>query len=229
MKIFRNLLLLLTVLSFNFAFGAYQLYADINGINIPYGTKLQLTMAQNVTTLQAAQGDMFKAYLSRDLYVNNKLVLPKNTIFRGTVSDIKYSKSLSRPASITLIPDHLVAKNGSQVPINSGISTNFQYILKPDGSLTTNGNYFRAVARDVKKAGQIVPRTIKWGQTSDDNLFKGAKFVFVPLAVVGGSVACVGSSVYSTVADLFKRGDEIIIKKGAVFDIIILSNLEIPT
>lgn len=228
MKTIKILMIFLMIFSLNTAFGAHQLYADIDGVNIPYGTKLELSMANDVTTVQAASGDMFKAYLTKDLYVNNKLILPMNTIFRGRISDITYSKMLSRPAAITLTPDHLVSKNGTQVPLNAGLATGFQYILKNNGSLTTNGNYFKAVKKDAVKAGKIVPRTINWGKTSDDTLFKGAKFVFVPVAAISGGIACVGSTVYNTVADLFRHGDEIIIKKGSLFDILILSNLEIP-
>lgn len=229
MKLFQTIFTGVCLMLFNVAFGAHQLYADIDGINIPYGTKLELTMAENITTKTVAQGDMFQAYLKQDIYVNNKLIIPSKTIFRGRVSDIKYSKSLSRPAVLYLQLDHLVTKNGAQLPINAGIASKFEYVLKSDGAITTNGNYFRAVARDAKKAGKIVPRTVKWGQTSGDDLFKGAKYIFVPVAALGGSIACVGSTLYNTVADLFRHGDEIVIKKGTDFDIILLSTLEIPS
>lgn len=211
------------------AYCAHQLYADIDGINLPYGTKLELKMAQNLTTSNIIEGDLFEAYLTKDVYVNNKLVLPSRTIFRGRVSQIVYSRALCRPASLYLTLDHLVTKKGVQLPIRSGLSSSFEYILKSDGSLTTNGNYFKAVGRDLKKAGQIVPRTVKWGQTAGDDVFKGAKFIFVPIAAVGGCVACVGSGAYNIIADLFRHGDEIIIKKDAVFEIILLGTLEIPS
>ena len=229
MKYIKTLLLLFGLFFSQNAFGAHQLYADMEGINIPYGTKLELSMAENITTKGISQGDMFQAYLTKDIYVNNKLILPSRTLFRGRVSKVEYSRSLSRPAQLTLKLDHLVTKYGTQLPINSGIASNFDYILKLDGSLTTNGNYFKAVASDVKKSVQIVPRTVKWGMTSGDELFTGAKYIFVPIAAIGGSVACVGSSVYSVVADLFKHGDEIIIKRGTIFNIILLSNLDVPS
>lgn len=229
MKSFRILVLVLFAFITNAVFAAHQLYADIDGIKIPYGTKLELSMAQNVTTTNIAQGDMFQAYLLQDVYVNNKLILPSKTIFRGRVSDVRYSRMLSRPAVLYLTLDHLVTKNGTQLPINAGISTNFEYVLKTDGALTTNGNYFKAVGADLKKSGQIVSKTVKWGITAKDNVFQGAQVVAVPVAAVGGVVACVCSGVYNTVADLFRHGDEIIIEKGAVFDIILLSTLEIPS
>ena len=229
MRYLKLLLLMLAMFVSLKAQAAHQLYADIDGITIPYGTKLELSMAQNVSTKDIAQGDMFQAYLTKDIYVNNRLILPSKTIFRGRVASVQYSKSLSRPASIILNLDHLVTKYGTQLAINSGVASKFDYILKPDGSLTTNGNYFRATGADLKKSGKILPRTIKWGATSGDELFKGAKILFVPVAFVGGTVAMVCSGAYSIVANLFEHGDEIIIPKGSVFNIILLSRLDVPS
>lgn len=229
MKYIKILLLLAIMIMPIKAFGAHQLYADMDGVSIPYGTKLELSMAENVTTKSISQGDMFQAYLTKDIYVNNKLILPSKTLFRGRVVAITPSKSLSRPASITLNLDHFVTKYGNQLAINSGIASNFEYVLKNDGSLTTNGNYFKTVGTDLKKSGSILPRTINWGKTAGDDLFTGAKILFVPVAFVGGTIATVGSGAYNIIADLFRHGDEIIIKKGTVFNIILLSTLDVPS
>ena len=69
---------------------------------------------------------------------------------------------------------------------------------------------------------------MSWGVSRGDEWFNGADYIAVPFAAVGSSVACVCTCLYSTVADLFKHGDEIIIKKNAPFDIMILSTLDIP-
>lgn len=229
MKYIKILLLLAIMMMPIKTFAAHQLYADMDGISIPYGTKLELSMAENVTTKSIAQGDMFQAYLTKDIYVNNKLILPSKTLFRGRVVAITPSKSLSRPASVTLNLDHFVTKYGNQLAINSGIASNFEYVLKKDGSLTTNGNYFKAVSADLKKSGSILPRTINWGKTAGDDLFTGAKILFVPVAFVGGTIATAGSGVYNIIADLFRHGDEIVIKRGTVFNIILLSTLDVPS
>ena len=228
MKFLQILAGILFLFMTNLAFGAHQLYADTNSISIPYGTKFELSMAHDLTSKNAIQGDIFEAYLTKDIYVNNKLVLPSRTIFRGRVSDIKYSRRLSRPAILTLTLDHLVTKTGTQVPISAGIASDFEYVLTSNGALTTNGNYFKAVKRDAQKAGQIVPRTIQWGTTAGDNLFTGAKYIFVPVAALGGGIACVSSTVYNTIADLFRHGDEIVIEKDTKFNILLMSNLEVP-
>ena len=207
------------------AFGAHQLYADTDDISIPYGTKLELYISHDVTTKNVVQGDMFQAYLVKDIYVNNKLVLPSMTSFRGRVSKVKHSRILSRPAVLYLTLDHLVTKNGTQLPLSAGISSDFEYVLQMDGGLTTNGNYFKSVSRDVKKSAQYVPNAIKWGENKGDKV----KYVLVPLGAIGGSFACVGSSVYNTVADLFRHGDEVLIKKNTKFNILLLSELNIPS
>ena len=229
MKYIKLLLLVLTLMVSSKVFAAHQLYADIDGITIPYGTKLELSMAEHVTTKSIAQGDMFQAYLTKDIYVNNKLILPSKTVFRGRVVEMKPSKSFSRPASLTLNLDHLVTKYGTQLAINSGIASNFEYILKLDGSLTTNGNYFKATGKDLVKSGKILPKTVKWGATAGDELFTGAKILFVPVAFVGGTVAMVGSGVYNIFANMFRHGDEIVIRKGTIFNILLLSRLDVPS
>ena len=229
MKYIKLLFLICATLFSTQAFGAHQLYADIDGINIPYGTKLELQMAENITTKSISQGDMFQAYLTKDIYVNNKLILPSKSIFRGRVVSMEPSRSLSRPAKITLNLDHLVTKYGMQLPINSGIASNFEYILKSDGSLTTNGNYFSATKADLKKSGSILPKTVKWGATAGDDLFKGAKILFVPISAVAGTIATVCSGGYNIISNLFEHGDEIIIKKGTTFNIILLAKLDVPS
>ena len=229
MKYIKLLLLVLTLMVSSKVFAAHQLYADIDGITIPYGTKLELSMAEHVTTKSIAQGDIFQAYLTKDIYVNNKLILPSKTIFRGRVVAMKPSRSFSRPASLTLNLDHLVTKYGTQLAINSGIASNFEYILKLDGSLTTKGNYFKATGKDLVKAGKILPKTVKWGATAGDELFTGAKILFVPVAFVGGTVAMVGSGAYNIIANLFRHGDEIVIRKGTIFNILLLSKLDVPS
>ena len=228
MKFFKILTILAMLVFTNSVFGAHQLYADTDAITIPYGTKLELYISHDVTTKNIIEGDMFQAYLVKDIYVNNKLILPAKTSFRGRVSKVKYSRRLSRPATLYLTLDHLVTKMGEQLPIQAGIASDFEYVLKSDGGLTTNGNYFTAVKKDAKKSGQLVSKAVQWGKDTGDNLFTGAKFVLVPVGALAGGVACVASSAYNTVADLFRRGDEIAIKKGTNFNIILLSKLEVP-
>ena len=228
MKFLRILLVTIAMFVANSVYAAHQLYADKDGAKLPYGTSIDLKMAQDVSSANITNGDIIQAYLAKDIYINNKLILPSGTIFRGRISQINKSRRFSRPAKLYMTLDHLVTKSGTQLSLKSGISSDFNYVLKDDGAITTNGNYFKAVSRDAKKSGQIVKRTVNWGKTSDEALFKGAKFIVVPIAAVGGSIACVCSATYNTFADMFRKGDEIIIKKNADFTVVLLSALDLP-
>ena len=224
MKFLNTLLIVCLLFLTSSAFATHQLYADSESVSIPYGTKFELYMADDVTTKHILEGDIFEAYLNKNIYVNNKLILPSKTIFRGRVSKVKYSRMLSRPAVLYLSLDHLVTKQGTQLPISAGISSDFQYILKTDGSLTTNGNYFKAVAKDAKKSKKVFSKALAWGKKPNN----GLKYVTIPIGAIGGAVGCTSSVAYNTLADLFRHGDEIVIKKGEKFNIILLSKLEVP-
>ena len=225
MKYIKTLIVTLAIFLTSSVFAAHQLYADTDSISIPYGTKLELYMSHDLTSKNIIQGDMFQSYLVKDIYVNNKLVLPAMTSFRGRVSKVKYSKILSRPAAIYLTLDHLVTKNGTQLPISAGIASDFEYVLKSDGAITTDGNYFKAVAKDARNSRQYISKSINWGKSKGGNI----QYFLVPLGAVGGSIACVSSSIYNTFADIFRHGDEIIIKKGTKFNILLLSDLDVPS
>ena len=224
MKFFNTLLMALFLFLNSCVFAAHQLYADTETVTIPYGTKLELYISHDVTTKNVVEGDIFQAYLTKDIYVNNKLILPSGTSFRGRVSKVKYSRSLSRPATLHLALEHLISKTGKQIPLQAGIASDFEYVLLKDGGLTTNGNYFSAVRKDAKKSAGYVSNAISWGQNKGDK----AKYILVPIGAIGGSVACAGSVAYNTLADLFRHGDEIVIKKGTKFNILLLAKLDVP-
>ena len=39
----------------------------------------------------------------------------------------------------------------------------------------------------------------------------------------------VGSGAYNIIANLFRHGDEIVIRKGTIFNILLLSRLDVPS
>lgn len=229
MKNLKLLLIIFSMILFGKTEAAYQLYADMDGVKLPYGTKLEMYMVQNVTTSTMGQGDIFQAYLAKDIYINNKLVLPSGSIFRGRIADVKSSRMLSRPAVLYLSLDHLVTKKGTQLPLNAGIAAVENYVLKTDGAITLNGGYFTALRKDLQDSGEMVSNAVEWGRDTGDDLFEGARYIFIPIGAVGGTIGCVAKSAYSTVANIFRHGNEIIIKKGAIFSIILLHELVIPS
>lgn len=205
---------------------AYQVSADIKTKRIPTGTKLELEMANNITSDNINQGDMFTAYLTRDVRTQTTMILPRGTVVRGNVSDIKEQRRLSRPAILYLTFDHLVAPNGSQIPIKAGISST--YILDDKGGIKAEGSYLEEVKGNWSESGDIIKKSTKWGIQAGDDWFRGGRFLVTPFSAIGGTFAGAGYFVGTTVYDLFKKGNAVVIKKGEVFNILVLEPLDIP-
>ena len=79
---------------------AYQLSADAYTQRIPKGTKLNLVMAEPLSTSEMQAGDMFSARLTKDIKMNGKTILPSGSLVRGTVEKYKLTARLSRSAVV---------------------------------------------------------------------------------------------------------------------------------
>ena len=205
---------------------AYQIQADIKTKRIPAGTKLELEMANSVLSESLSQGDMFSAYLTRDVRTVSTMILPRGTIVRGNVSKVTESKRPYRSAVLYLNFDHVVAPNGQQLPIKAGLCEDFN--LTDNGGIKGGGNYGTKVKKNWSKSGAIIKKSTKWGITSGEDLFKGGKYLVTPFAAIGGTIAGAGYFVGVSVADLFKKGEDVYIQKGQVFNIVLLEALDVP-
>lgn len=228
-----NLIILLGVLLFSFcmistqsAYANYQIQGGTQTKRLQTGTKIPLKMAEPVTTKDFAEGDRFSATVINDIVLDHEIVLPAGTLVRGNVSSIVKPKRLSKSANLYLTFDHLVTPQGRQLPINAVLSSNFK--LTMDGGITTGGNYGHAVAKNWDNTVEIVKKSTEWGLESGDKLFKGGKYVLTPFSCAGGTLFGGGYFVVDSIADLFRKGDNVIINQGQVFGVMLLSPLDVP-
>lgn len=206
--------------------GAYQIKADAMTKRVPAGVILQLEAANTITTETLSKGDMFSAYILKDVVEDGTVVIPKGTIIRGSASDIVHSRMLSKSAILYLNFDHLVAPNGKQIPLRAGIASALK--LTEDGGIDGGGNYGTAVGENLDKSGEIIKRTTKWGVKSGEELFTGGKYLVTPFAAVGGTIAGAGYFVGDSIADLFRKGKDVVILKGQEFSILLLEPVDVP-
>lgn len=224
-KTFALIVMMLAFLGFQAA-NAYQIKADARTKRIPMGTNFELEAANTITTETLNKGDMFNAYLIKDVYVDGSVVLPKGTIVRGNSSDIVKARKLSRSAVLYLNFDHIVAPNGRQIPIKAGISSSLK--LTQDGGIDGGGGYGKAFSENLNKSGEIIKKSANWGMKSGDDWFKGGKYLVTPFAAVGGTVAGAGYLVGDSIADLFRNGKDVVLLKGQKFKIMLLEPLDVP-
>lgn len=205
---------------------AYQIKADAMTKRIPAGVTLQLEAANTITTETLNKGDMFSAYILRDVTVDGGVVLPRGTIIRGNAADFTRSKMLSKSAVLYLNFDHIVAPNGKQIPLKAGIASALR--LTPDGGIDGGGNYGTAVSENLDKSGEIIKRSTEWGLKSGEDLFTGGKYLVTPIAAIGGTIAGAGYFVGDSIIDLFRKGKDVVILKGQKFSILLLEPVDVP-
>jgi hypothetical protein len=89
---------------------------------IPAGTILRVRLYTAIDTSRNHDGDSFIASLSAPITVDEKTVLPKGTVVRGTVRHAASSGRLKGRASVTLTLDRM-EWNGAEVPIDTNSVT----------------------------------------------------------------------------------------------------------
>ena len=196
--------------------------ADIQSIRIPEGTYLKLELIDPISTKVGNTGDEFNAMLKEDQIVNNTVVLPAGSVFRGTINKIIPAKSLSRSAILYVTFDHVVTTTGRQIPVTAGI---YNYPnLTVDGGIFEGGNYGWALQQNWSNTKKIVRTTIDWGKGTGDNM----QYVCVPVGAVGGVIGGAFYLVGDSIVDLFKKGNNVNLAQGQILDIMLTQPIDVP-
>ena len=225
MKKIFSLILILVLNLFSLSF-AYQIQAGASTKRLSRGQTIELRLVDPITRENVERGDVFTASVTKDITVDNEIILPMGSLVRGTIGSIIPPKRLSKSAVMYLNFDHIVIPNGQQIPIKAGISSNFY--ITDNGAISGGGNYGEAVKQNWQHTIDITKRATNWGIVSGEQLFTGGKYLLTPFSAtvgaLGGGIYFVGDSI----ADLFRKGNDIIINQGKTFDILLLDHLDIP-
>ncbi len=205
---------------------AYQFQAGTGTQRLERGTIIELEMAEPITTRDYTTGDLFTATVVQNVKQNKKTVLPAGTLIRGSIGEVQPAKRLSKAAKVAFTFDHVVTPQGRQLPMRAALCSYFK--ITPEGFVTSGGNYGTAIAENWENSGEYVKKATQWGLNSGEKLFAGAQIVTVPLGVVGGLVYGTGYFAFEAIADLFRKGDEVIINQGQRFNIMLLDCLDVP-
>lgn len=221
----RVLITLLAILSMtiNTAFAAYK--ADVKTVRIPAGAKLSLQLLQTIDTMASQEGSSFNLMLLNEQKVGNVTVLPTGSVIRGYIKQVKPSKRLSRGAVLYLDFDHVVTPTGRQLPICLGVCgiRNITY----DGGIYNTLGYGQAVKDNWTKTCDITTVSTNFGRRAK-NVLPGSQYITAPICAIGGAL---GGGLYflgDSVADLFKKGDEVSLRKGAVIDVLLTQPIDVP-
>lgn len=223
MRFLAALLTFLT-LSMNICY-ALPYKANAKTARIPAGTKLSLQLLQTVDTLAAQQGDSFSLMLLNDQKVDGNVVLPSGSVIRGCVQNVKAARRLSRGAVLYLDFDHVVTPTGRQLPIS--LSVYGMTTVTYDGGIYKTLGYGQALQDNWTKTCDITKVATNFGKKAGDVL-PGSQYVTTPLCAIGGAFGGFCYLVGDSVADLFKKGDEVTLIKGSTLEVILAQPIDVP-
>ena len=199
---------------------------DAKTKRIPAGTKLQFQMLNSVNTAIDSEGNAFSALLIGDQTSETSVILPTGSIVRGTVREIIPSKRLSRGAVLYLDFDHIVTPTGRQMPLSMALHNRADLTL--DGGLNVSKGYGDALKENWHNSVDITKTATEWGVDTGNDAFPGAVIVTAPVGAIGGFLGGAGYLIGDSVADLFRKGPEVVISKGSVLDVVLAQPIDVP-
>ena len=200
--------------------------ADAKTKRIAAGTQFQLVFLQPVSTSANSDGDSFSAYLKNELKTeNNTVILPQGSVVRGSIQQVKTSKRFSRGAKLYLDFDHVVTPNGRQIPLDLSVRSYDKIYY--DGGLYKNLGYGEAIKENFEKGVNITKKSTEYGWTVGDD-HPGLQYITTPFCAVGGFIGGIGYWFGDSVADMFRKGQEVYILKGDILNVQLINPIDVP-
>lgn len=220
--------LIIMTIAFCFAVAtvnAAPLKGDAKTKRIPAGTQFQLEFLQGVDTYAGGMGDSFTAMIKNEQSAGESIIIPAGTVVRGSVSEVKTAKRFSRGAKLYLDFDHVVTPSGRQIPLDMAV-IKYDKIYY-DGGLYKNLGYGEALKDNCSKAKDITVRSTKYGLSVKDD-HPGLEFLTTPFCALGGFIGGVGYLIGDSVADMFRKGQDVYIKPGEIINVTLVNPIDIP-
>ena len=222
-KLFIALMLALVVASPSVFAGSFK--ADARTKRIPAGTIFQLQFLQPVSTFSGCEGDSFVATLKNEQATKDNIILPQGSVVRGSVSKVNTAKRFSRGAKLYLDFDHVVTPNGRQIPLDMAVCQ-FENIYL-DGSLYKNLGYGEAVQKNYERGVEMTKNATEYGIKAGESA-PGIQYMTAPLCAIGGFFGGVGYFVGDSVADMFRKGQDVYINKGDILYVKLVNPIDVP-
>ena len=190
-----------------------------------FWTMFQLEFLQPVSTFSGSGGDSFVATLINEQTAGSSVVLPAGTVVRGSISEVKTAKRFSRGAKLYLDFDHVVTPTGRQIPLDMAVAQfdNIYY----DGGLYKNLGYGEAVKANYERGAEMTKNAIEYGKKAGDSA-PGIQYLTTPLCAIGGFIGGAGYFIGDSVADMFRKGQDVYINTGDIINVVLVNPIDIP-
>lgn len=204
---------------------AAPLRGDAKTKRIPAGTIFQLEFLQPVSTFSGSGGDSFVATLINEQTAGASVILPVGTIVRGSISEVKTAKYFSRGAKLYLDFDHVVTPTGRQIPLDMAVAQYDKIFY--DGGLYKNLGYGEAVKANYERGKEMTIKATEYGKKAGESA-PGIQYLTTPLCAIGGFIGGAGYFIGDSVADMFRKGQDVYINTGDIMSVKLVNPIDIP-
>ena len=199
--------------------------ADAKTKRIAAGTVFQLRFLQQVSSFSGGEGDFFTAVLDNEISIGKSVVLPRGSVVRGSISNVKTAKRFSRGGKLYLDFDHVVTPNGRQIPLDLAVSKYDRIYY--DGGLYKNLGYGEAVKQNYEKGIEITKNATEYGLSAEEHT-PGLQYITTPFCAIGGFFGGVGYFLGDSVIDMFRKGQDVYIREGEKMEVRLINPIDIP-
>ena len=226
MKIFKKYIMFFLAIAISVvSVQAGTFRADAKTKRIPAGTVIQLEFLQPVSTYSGGAGDSFVATILNEQASGTNVILPAGTVVRGSISNINTAKRFSRGAKLYLDFDHVVTPTGRQIPLDMAVCK-FDKIYY-DGGLYKNLGYGEAIQGNYDRAVEMTKNSVEFGKKAGESA-PGIQYLTTPLCAIGGFFGGVGYFIGDSVADMFRKGQDVYINTGDIMNVRLVNPIDIP-
>lgn len=200
--------------------------ADAKTKRLPAGTKLTFELLEPIHTYVTYEGYPFTAMLKEDQKSETSVILPAGSVVRGNIRKLTPSRRLSRGAVIYLDFDHVVTPNGRQLPLELAIYNRND--INMDGGIYGSKGYGQAIQKNWAKTVEITQTATDFGSDVSQDWFTGANYIVTPVCAVGGAFGGAAYFLGDSIIDLFRKGDEVNLKKGEILQVTLTYPIDVP-
>lgn len=116
-------------------------------LTVPQGTQLTVELAQEISSEFNLPGDPVAAVVMQDCYEDGRVVIPRNSIVRGTVTNAHAQRGIGGDASLAFTFDTLETPDGNTYPIEATFARIRNGSPSSGESLVVMGRVVEPVAR----------------------------------------------------------------------------------
>jgi hypothetical protein len=173
---------------------------------VPEGTVIPIVLTEYLNTRNSQVGDVFYADTTYPIWIQQRLVIPKGSTIRGTVTEVVRPGKIRGKGRLAVRFDDVLLPNG----IKRNLIASFRGIHGPgDESLSRKSETVTAGGSKGEDVGTVI------GTSSQGAIIGAIAGRSASGAVIGaGAGAAVGAAIM-----LFTRGRDLVINPGTRFDI----------